>query len=650
MRKIKITFIITFVSISFSCKEYLDVVPDSVATIDNAFTQRTSAERYLFTCYSYMPQHGLLNGNDCGNLAFNAADELWYPVPAIDMEDDILNIQRGYQNSSDPYGNYWSGKRGGKKLFEGVRNCNIFLENIHKVNDLQPWERAQWIGEVKFLKAYYIFYLMRMYGPIPLLKENLPISASPEEVQLYRDPVDDVVNYIVELLNEAIEGDVLPLRVVGTEAVDLGRITKSIVLALKAKVLVTAASPLFNGNPEYSNFKDGRGIQLINADYDQSKWQRAADACKSAIDFAHEQGYILHKYFPTPGSTYVLNDTILKEWHVRAAFCEKENNSEVIWANTSSRVSEMQRWAMAMITPATSGSGPKSILGPTNKMVELFYTDKGVPITEAKQAEWNYDDRLSLRVATDDDRFYIKKGEKTVGLHFNRDPRFYAYIGFDRGIWYGNWSGNYDTKKTIFHVATRRGEAAARQGISNYCITGNYAKKLVQLQTAGALSDGNVTGANMNVYPWPEIRLTDLYLLYAEALNELNGYSTETTHWINQVRERVSLPSIEESWTNHSTDPTKYLSKDGLREIIHQERGIELMFEGHRYWDLKRWKKAHIDLNQPIRAWDITQQTPEAFYTEILLANQRFYMRDYLFPIEIPELQINRNLVQNPGW
>lgn len=650
MRKVKTVFIITFLCISFSCKEYLDVVPDSVATIDNAFTLRTSAERYLFTCYSYMPQHGLLNGSNCGNIAFNSSDELWYPVPSIDIDAEIINIQRGFQNSSDPYGNYWSGKREGKKLFEAIRNCNIFLENIHKVNDLPPWEMAQWTSEVKFLKAYYIFYLMRIYGPIPLIRENLPISASPEEVQLYRAPVDEVVDYIVELLDEAFASEALQPRVVGTEAVDLGRITQSIVLALKAKVLVTAASPLFNGNPEYANFKDSRGTQLISPDYDQSKWQRAADACREAIDYAHQQGYMLHRYIPTPGSTYVLNDTLLKEWHVRAAFCEKDANAEVIWANTNSRAADIQRWAMAMITPATSGSGPKSILGVTNKMVEMFYTDKGVPITEAKQADWDYNDRLSLKVAGVNDRFYVKQGERTVALHFKREPRFYAFVGFDRGIWFGNWSGNYDAKKTIYHVATRKGETAARQGISNYCITGNYAKKLVHLQTAGAQSDGNVTGANMNVYPWPEIRLADLYLMYAEALNEVNGYSTETTHWINLVRERASLPTVEESWTNYSTDPSKYTTKEGLREIIQQERAIELMFEGHRYWDLKRWKKAHVALNQPIRAWDITQDKPEAYYTEILLANQRFYMRDYFFPIEISEMQINRNLVQNPGW
>jgi hypothetical protein len=311
----------------------------------------------------------------------------------------------------------------------------------------------------------------------------------------------------------------------------------------------------------------------------------------------------------------------------------------------------MQRWSMPLITAATSGSGPKGILSPTNKMLETFYTDKGVPITEAKQGDWDYNERFSLKTASDDDRFYIKKGEQTVRLHFNREPRFYAYIGFDRGIWFGNWTNNYSVNNTIHAVMGRRGETAARQGISNYSITGNWPKKLVNIQTAANASDnGNITGANQVQYPWPEIRLADLYLLYSEALNEINGYSAETTQWINLVRERAGLESVESAWSQYSIDPTKYQNKDGLREIIQQERSIELMFEGQRLWDLKRWKKAHIVLNQPIKAWDITQASAPGYYSEILLANQRFEMRDYLWPIEISELQINRNLVQNPGW
>src|SRR5690606_2837383 len=137
-----------------------------------------------------------------------------------------------------------------------------FIANIDKVDEMDIWEKERWKAEATFLKAYYHFYLMRMYGAIPLMKENLPIAASPEEAQVYREPVDSVVSYIVQLLDESFANPNLPETLGGTEQSELGRITKPIVLALKAKVLVTAASPLFNGNPEYANLKDNRGVQL----------------------------------------------------------------------------------------------------------------------------------------------------------------------------------------------------------------------------------------------------------------------------------------------------------------------------------------------------------------------------------------------------
>ena len=116
------------------------------------------------------------------------------------------------------------------------------------------------------------------------------------------------------------------------------------------------------------------------------------------------------------------------------------------------------------------------------------------------------------------------------------------------------------------------------------------------------------------------------------------------------VRERAGIPSVEQSWDQFSTQPGYYASKENLRKIIHQERAIELAFEGQRFWDLRRWKEAHLALNQPIKGWDITQESANSFYRPVLLYNQHFTMKEYLWPIEISELQINRNLVQNPGW
>jgi hypothetical protein len=154
----------------------------------------------------------------------------------------------------------------------------------------------------------------------------------------------------------------------------------------------------------------------------------------------------------------------------------------------------------------------------------------------------------------------------------------------------------------------------------------------------------------MTDYPWPEIRLADLYLSYAEALNESTGPNAEAYQYINMVRARAGLNTVQSSWSTYSIDNTKYTTKIGFRDIIQQERLIELAFEGHRYWDLRRWKKATQVLNAPIKGWDLNQADAASYYKEVIIHNQAFKTRDYFWPIEINELLANRKLVQNPGW
>src|SRR5690606_29100320 len=125
---------------------------------------------------------------------------------------------------------------------------------------------------VLFLKAYYHFWLMRMYGPVPLIRENLPITADISEVRVQRAPFDECVDYVTGLIDSAIV--FLPDRI-ENESSERGRITRSIALSIKAYILVTAASPLFNGNTDYSDLMSKDGAPLISQDYRPEKWQRA---------------------------------------------------------------------------------------------------------------------------------------------------------------------------------------------------------------------------------------------------------------------------------------------------------------------------------------------------------------------------------------
>ena len=160
-------------------------------------------------------------------------------------------------------------------------------------------EKNAWAAEAKFLKAYYHFLLLTYYGPIPIVDENLPISASDQDVRVKRKPIDEVFQYIVSTIDEAIID--LPVRVLNSN--DLGRIDQVIAKAIKSRVLLYAASPLFNGNFEmYSDFIDENGDHFFNQNYDASKWELARDASLEAINAALDSGVSLYQFISAPPS------------------------------------------------------------------------------------------------------------------------------------------------------------------------------------------------------------------------------------------------------------------------------------------------------------------------------------------------------------
>lgn len=626
---------------AFSSCRYLDVVPDNVATLDNAFNLRSQAQKYLLTCYSYLPGLGDMKSNP----ALITGDEVWffYPYLANDPWGPIptnWELARGNQNINDPILNYWDGTNGGKPLFQGIRDCNTFLENIGRVPDMDSFEKSRWIAEVKFLKAYYHWFLLRMYGPIPIVDKNLPVSSSPDMVKVYRNTVDSCFNYIASLIDSAAVD--LP-NVVDFPVSDMGRITKPIALAIKARILMTAASPLFNGNSDMDYFTDNKGRHLFTSEYDPSKWQRAAKACKEAIDLCESLGYKLYHFIPSAGTGISIGPEMQTQMDIRNAICEKWN-SEIIWGATNSMASKIQEYGLinlsAGITP-NQNSGPFGSYAPPLKIAQLFYTKNGLPINEDKT--WNYAAKYNLDTATQDDRFYIVPGYVTARLNFDREPRFYADLGFDGGTWYGQ--GQYDDNSQL-HVEGRAGGYSAKSRAENYSITGYYAKKIVNYLTVTG-NDGKIV---IQPYPWPIIRLADLYLYYSEALNEADGPTDEALKWIDLVRERAGVPSVQESWDNFSTMPGKYKTKEGFRAIIHQERLIEMAFEGNRFWDLRRWKEALPQMNGPIEGWDITKADPQGYYTPVLLFTQTYPGKYYFWPISEHNIVINSNLAQNPGW
>lgn len=621
-----------------ACSDYLDIVPDDIPTIDKSFNNRTSAEKFLFTCYSYLP-----NPADVWyNPAMFGGDEMWWNIDQTSFtNNEATFLAKGNQNSNEPYLNYWDGRV--KKvnnedvkdndLFGGIRDCNIFLESISRVPDLDDYERDRWIAEVKFLKAYYHFYLMQMYGPVPIMDVNLPVSATPEEVRKYREPVDEVANYIAGLIDEVLEDLPLRLEDMTNEA---GRITQPIALAIKAKALVLAASPLFNGNGDYANFVDNTGRRLVDTDFKVEKWERAAKAVKDAIDISLSAGHDLYKYVPVRQ----MSDTTVQKLTIRNAVTEKWNK-EIIWGSTYN-VANIQKCCVPRFVSGNLGNGSSEFCA-TLKIAEQYYTNNGIPINE--DPEWDYEKRYTIRKAEVKDYLYIETGQETALLNFNREPRFYAGLAFDRSVYEG--SGK-NTDSDRWHIHARKSDVSGFRSVGEHIPTGYFIKKLVSYETVTGTTSGTL---NAKRYSFPIVRLADLYLLYAEALNEMkNVPDAEVYKYIDMVRERAGLKGVIESWKN-SIYVGKPTTQAGMREIIHRERLIELAFEGQRFWDILRWKEAMKLLNEPVQGWNYKGDTAETYYTVTTYWEKRvFGMRDYLWPLKTQTITINSNLVQNPGW
>ncbi len=635
-----------------SC-DYLDVVPDDAPNLDHAFSNRSVAEKFLRTCYSHLPD---ITDPFYYPGWYTSFDEL-YCRDSRSLRSAAALIARGQQNTNSPYLDYWSGNQGGKNLYVAIRDCNIFLNNIHIPKDMEEEERSRWISEVKFLKAYYHFFLMHLYGPIVIADKEMPLSSSPEELQVYREPVDVCVDYIVNLLDEAIEG--LPL-VLPDPASELGRISQTIARAVKAKVLVWGASPLFNGNTDYKNWVDNRGKQLISDTYDASKWEEAATALKEAIDACHEGGlqlYTFNKYAGGP-QTYNMNDTLVQLMTIRKSITEDiKLNTGIVWATMEMPASGKGNATglgysilgdlLGRLFPYIYSEDQQSYVHYHDaawQMIDVFYSNNGVPISEDK--DYNFAGRFGVRRATPGDKHesYIATGETTAEAHFFREPRFYADIAFDRGYYELATTTTDGGASFSPFLRWRSGEVFS---------TGSYLpKKIIPFESSA--SQGNAAYRyTAHPYHFPLIRLSDLYLLYSEALNEVKDQpDAEVYYWIDQVREHAGLKGVEESWANASLNPDKPASKSGMREIIRQERIIELAFEAQRWWDVRRWKIADQYWSLPYNRWTNSAKDPEEFYVieHVTGVDREVTFRDYLSPLRIYDLRINPNLEQTYGW
>jgi hypothetical protein len=243
----------------------------------------------------------------------------------------------------------------------------------------------------------------------------------------------------------------------------------------------------------------------------------------------------------------------------------------------------------------------------------------------------------------------MKVGGETAILNFNREYRFYGSLGFDNATWYGVGWSNPEDDGTQNYILGKRGEFGGLVTTGFYSITGYFAKKLCNIENE---VEQNVA---MKQYPFPIVRLADLYLMYAEALNEATAgeesVNPDVYTYIDRIRERSGLDGVVEAWKNWSDNPGKPATPSGMREIIRRERLIELALEGQHFFDIRRWKLATKEFSKQVQGWNIQGETVEDYYQVKTIHTPKIYLnKQYLWPVREYNIIINPQLIQSYGW
>jgi len=618
-----------------SC-EYLDVVPEGKATEDDIWKTPEQVEKYRYYMQTYMPN---LVGYAWSPDQFGGDDFMTggkgtiYYFPSKSTLYDLESPSSTYYGRWAPCAITGSDGGGGTNydIYRGIRYCFYMLDNVYNVPVLSKEVADRYAGEAWFLVAYYHQCLLEYYGPIVLVKKFIPLNAPESEILTPRVPYDECVNYIAECYDKAAA--LLPVKVPDAE---LGLPTKMAALSYKARLLLYAASPLVNGNPDYIGFNNPDGTPLMNTTYDREKWKRAMDAAEAAIQLADGidpssgDGHPNYYLYTSADSNLPAAERGRKNY--RDTFVkEKWNAAEYIMGKgTTSGVRYLQ-W-MGAPRSNTNNTGFRTTIVPTMEAVEMYYTENGLPI--------------DIDPLTKNENLYaVAPGDNTALLHRHREPRFYAAIGYDRGT--------YEIDGKVIELQLRGGETHGSVLNDNFeyqSCTGYLCQKWVHKASIFNPSNNTVT---YQYYAYPYLRLPELFFNYAEADFEYNGsLSSKSLEYLNRVRTRCGLPNFEESWARVGGIPS---DPNLLRRVLHQERSIEFLFEGRRFHDLRRWKEAPEVMNKQPRSWNRDGKTAEEFY-KVIEANQGGYVRTFISPktywLAIPNVEINKNpnLVQNPGY
>ena len=631
MKKTLYTLIALTAFAAVSCDSFLDRQEDEQLTEPKIWASFNYTRQYFFNCMGYAP---------------NDANDFYSSVPYFGATDEASMtwnyayryINFGSWNATTVPNDYFNYR------YQAIRDCNIFLKNVLNCSDpvlesdaSRKSQLQLWYDCVRFMRAYNYFLLMRDYGPVFLLgDELLDFTASTQELQRPRNTWEECVNYVVDEMTYCAEN--LPAK---QNSANMGLPTRGAALAVISRLQLYSARPLFNGNNLYRTMRNPDGTALFPAEFDPQKWVAAATAAKRVIDLGV---YELHKDKDHPENPYLnYYGVFQQDWNDELIFCSGGYQS---------------RWALGVhssptdIATGTAYGG----WGPTQSSVDSYamadgrypitgYDRAGAPLVDSRSgypaAEREFDlvsivnPFLKALECSDADAT-----SNSPRMYKDREPRFYVTVYFPGTGW-------------------KHGEAVGRAYFANgaaghtthdYPITGYLVNKWADHTVDSYQGQwGTVT--------FPTFRYAEVLLNYIEAVLECEAggvtgpdvdHALAMQLW-DSLRERSGMAPIMDIYTDADTD--------GLIDLVRHERQVELAQEGLRYYDVRTWMIAPEVCNGPVYGLDTDVKAsrtvtavPGEMWTRKAVEQRVFRSNHYLYPFLQRELDRNTVLVQNYGW
>jgi hypothetical protein len=650
-----------------SCSDYLDssaYFKDRL-TEEKVFEGKVYSEKWLANVFEELRG---INADVAskGNTPTNFADDMYYG----DRDSDYDPSKNELSYNQFKMGEYTENDKQGSwyQCYRGIRNASTFIHKIYMNKELSEKEIVDHRGQARFARAYLYWILLRKYGPIPLLPdEGLDYTESYDDLALPRSTYEDCAEYISsEMLLAAQEMKELGM-VRGQDG--SGRPSVGAALATRAKALIYAASPLANGNN--SSFAallvDDQGKRLLSSDYKEEKWAKAAAAARDVMELG-----VYHLY-TTPIVTTGQDATVIPPYnskysdkpfpagwkdidpaksyaYVFDGTLSASGNPELIFTRGNNQDGES---IMSMVSHQLPRSATGwNTHGLTQKLVDAYAMNDGTDIPG----------RVPGYVKADDADYLA--GELRPLLpnvsrqYAKREPRFYASVAFNGSLWtLKNETLERNQNQQVFYYRNDPTGNGFNSSNAYWLRTGFGVKKYVHERDTYESGDmGKIV-----FKPEPAIRYADILLMYAEALNELSG-SYNIPSWnggsytisrdiaemqkgIQPVRFRAGVPDYEDN---------VYSDKAELRKKLKRERFIELLAEGQRYYDLRRWMDAPVEEALPVYGCNILMGSgePDLFHQPIAVwaLKSSFSDKMWFWPISLTELKRNNRLTQNPGW